>query len=69
MNQNEIPVDLSCYRTHLALIMSLTGMKILTNMVYNTIQDNAILESPLIISLTNMKIFFTNMAHLQYPPK
>ena len=34
MNQNEIPVDFSYKRAQLALIMSLTSMKILTNMAH-----------------------------------
>ena len=34
VNQNEIPVQLSCERTHLSLIMSLTSMKILTNVAH-----------------------------------
>ena len=34
VNPNEIPVDLLCYRAHLALIMSLTDMKILTSMAH-----------------------------------
>ena len=34
VNQNEIPIELSCQRVHLALIMILTGMKILTNMTH-----------------------------------
>ena len=32
VNQSEIPIELSCERSHLALIMSLTSMMILTNM-------------------------------------
>ena len=32
VNQNEVLIELSCQRAHLALIMSLTGMKMLTNM-------------------------------------
>ena len=32
VNQNEIPIELSCQRAHLAVIMSQTSMKILTNM-------------------------------------
>ena len=34
VNQNEIPIELSCQRAHLALIMSLTSMKMLTNMAH-----------------------------------
>ena len=34
VNQNEIPVELSCKRAHLALIMSLTSMKMLTNITH-----------------------------------
>ena len=34
VNQNEIPIDLSCERAHLALIMSLTSTKMLTNMTH-----------------------------------
>ena len=34
VNQNEIPVDLLYQRAHLALIMSLTSMKMLTNMAH-----------------------------------
>ena len=32
--QNEIPIELSCQQVHLALTMSLTSMKLLTNMAY-----------------------------------
>ena len=34
VNENEIPVELSCQQGHLALIMSLMSMKILTNMAH-----------------------------------
>ena len=34
MNQNEILIELSCQRAHLAQIMSLTSMKMLTNMAH-----------------------------------
>ena len=34
VNQNEILIELSCWRAHLALIMSLTSMKMLTNMTH-----------------------------------
>ena len=34
VNQNEIAIELSCQRAHLALIMFLTGMKIFTNMTH-----------------------------------
>ena len=34
LNQNGIPVDLSRQRAHLALVMSLTSMTILTNMAH-----------------------------------
>ena len=34
VNQNEILVDMSCCRSHLALIMSLMSMKMLTNMTH-----------------------------------
>ena len=34
VNENEIPVELSCYRAYLALIMSLTSMKMLTNITH-----------------------------------
>ena len=34
VNQNEILIELSCERAHLALIMSLTSMKMLTNMAH-----------------------------------
>ena len=34
VNQNEILFELSCQRAHLALIMSLTSMKMLTNMAH-----------------------------------
>ena len=33
VNQNEIHIELSCLQTYLALIMSLTSMKMLTNMM------------------------------------
>ena len=32
VNQNAVPVELSCYQAHLALIMPLTCMKIFTYM-------------------------------------
>ena len=34
VNQNEILIELLCYRAHLALIRSLTSMKMLTNMAH-----------------------------------
>ena len=34
VNQNEIPIELSGYPAHLALIMSLMSMKMLTNMAH-----------------------------------
>ena len=34
VNQNEILIELLCYWAHLALIMSLTSMKMLTNMAH-----------------------------------
>ena len=34
VNENEISVELSCQQAHLAVIMSLTSMKILTNMAH-----------------------------------
>ena len=34
VNQNEIPIDLLCLRAHLALIMSLISMKMLTNIAH-----------------------------------
>ena len=34
VNQNEILIELSCQRTHLALIMSLTSMKMMTDMAH-----------------------------------
>ena len=34
VNQNAIPVELSCEWAHLALIVSLKSMKILTNMAH-----------------------------------
>ena len=34
VNENKIPIELFCYRAHLALIMSLTSMNMLTNMAY-----------------------------------
>ena len=34
VNQNEILIELSCSRAYLALIMSLTSMKMLTNMAH-----------------------------------
>ena len=34
VNQNEISVDLLCLDAHLALILSLTSIKMLTNMVH-----------------------------------
>ena len=34
VNQNEILSELSCSRAHLGLIMSLTSMKMLTNMAH-----------------------------------
>ena len=34
VNQNEILIELSCSRAHLGLIMSLTSMKMLTNMAH-----------------------------------
>ena len=34
VNQNEILIELSCKRAHLALIMSLTSMKMLTNITH-----------------------------------
>ena len=34
VNQNEIVIELSCYRARLALIMSLTSMKMLTHMTH-----------------------------------
>ena len=45
VNQNEIPLELSCYRAHLVLIMSLMNMKMLINMtICIIIQDNAMLK-------------------------
>ena len=44
-NQNQIPIELWCQWAHLALIMSLTSMKILTNVdICNTILDTATLQ-------------------------
>ena len=34
VNQNEIPIDLLRYRAHLALIMSLISMEMLTNIAH-----------------------------------
>ena len=34
VNQNEMPISLWCQQVHLAQIMSLTSMKILTNMAH-----------------------------------
>ena len=34
VNQTNIIIDLSCWRAHLAVIMSLTDMKILTNITH-----------------------------------
>ena len=43
VNQNGIPVDLSCQDAHLALFMSLASIKMLTNMaLWDAIWDNAI---------------------------
>ena len=49
VNHNEIPIELSCYQGHLALIaliIYLMTMKILGNMAHmrNTIWGNAILQ-------------------------
>ena len=45
MNQNDIPIESLCLWAHLALIMSLTSMKMLTNMTHmQYIQDNAMLK-------------------------
>ena len=40
VNQNEILIELSCYQAHLAQIMSLTYMKLLTNMTHMQYQTN-----------------------------
>ena len=34
VNQNTIPIELSCQRARLALIMFITGVKMLTNMTH-----------------------------------
>ena len=34
INQNEIPIDLTCQQAHLGLIMSLMSTKMLANMVH-----------------------------------
>ena len=34
INQNEIPIELTCQQAHLGLIMSLMSMKMLANMVH-----------------------------------
>ena len=45
VNRNEIPVELTCWRAYLALIMSFISMKILANIaLQNSIQDKDILQ-------------------------
>ena len=53
VNQYEIPIELSCWWTHLALSMSLMSMKLLANITH--MQYHA--QLPLIMSLTSMKIW------------
>ena len=43
VNQNKIFIELSWWRAHLALIMPLTSMNMLTNMTHMQYQDDAML--------------------------